>query len=452
MTRGTSARTRAPDGSPRIASLDVLRGLAILGILFMNINDMGGSLTASTVIPSHIGWTGIDRVTWWLREVFGTGAARCMLEMLFGVGMVILTDRAAEAADGRAVMRRYYVRNLVLVLFGLIHIFILLWPGDILHTYGIAALIAFLFRRLPPRLMLTIGLIAATSQLFIAGYDALQTHAGFAAHARQQAGAPLDAAGRAAASRFAKGRRHHALTLAETTARVAVEDRARSAASGSFGSWAKSAWGSILDLEAQGFELLWIWEAVSTMLIGAALYRWGVIQGARSRRFYALLAVVGLGFGIACRAIGASDAIRANGDGSIGWPTGEYARLAITLGYIGIVHLALGTALGARLLSPFVAAGRTALSLYIGQSLIGLWLLYPPFALGLYGTQGWLSLMLTAIVINALLLLVANLYLRRFKIGPVEWAWRSLIEWRRLPFRLAGKGDVPSFGQAAAKK
>ena len=132
-----------PDGAPRIAVLDILRGIAILGILFMNINDMGASLYASFDDFRHLGWSATDQVAWWLREVLANGTARCMLEMLFGAGMVILTDRAATKASGWAIMRRYYVRNLILFAFGLVHVFILLWPGDILHTYGIAALVAF---------------------------------------------------------------------------------------------------------------------------------------------------------------------------------------------------------------------------------------------------------------------------------------------------------------------
>ncbi|MCB8828522.1 hypothetical protein LJD47_26265, partial [Escherichia coli] len=97
-----------PDGAPRIAVLDMLRGVAILGILFMNINDMGGSITASGGDVRHLGWTPADQIAWLLREVLADGTARCLLEMLFGAGMLILTDRIARGAEGRwAVLRRY---------------------------------------------------------------------------------------------------------------------------------------------------------------------------------------------------------------------------------------------------------------------------------------------------------------------------------------------------------
>lgn len=107
----------------------------------------------------------------------------------------------------------------------------------------------------------------------------------------------------------------------------------------------------------------------------------------------------------------------------------------MTLGHIGLVSLLLKSAGGARLLAPFKAAGRTALTIYIGQTLICLWLLYPPFALGLYGKTGWAGLMATAFAVDALLLYAANIWVRHYRIAPVEWAWRSLVEWRRLPIR-----------------
>ena len=464
-----------PDGAPRIAVLDILRGIAILGILFMNINDMGGALFAMFGGMRHYGWSAADQVAWWLREVFANGTARCLLEMLFGVGMVILTDRAAGALasatqrPGRvrriglrlfgpgAVLRGYYARNLVLFVFGLAHIFLLMWPGDILHTYGIAAMVAFLFRRLGPKTLLFIGSIMALMQLFGASYGLYRAQQNIVQvpqlQARQAAGQKLTAEETKRIASFTEQVADRAKDKAEMAKRVAIEDRARSAATGTFASWVASAWSSMLfiwgvaDTVGSGIflEPLFIWEAAGTMLIGAALYKWGVIQGARRRAFYVRLTAIAYALGLGTRAYAAYVETRPDDYPSMIYAWSEVARLATTLGHIGAVNLLVTGVLGARLLRPFAAAGRTALSIYIAQSLICLWVLYPPFALGLYGTQGWAGWMATAVAVNALLLWGANVWVRHFDIAPVEWAWRSLVERRVLQWRKRPKPrDIPS--------
>jgi uncharacterized protein len=75
------------------------------------------------------------------------------------------------------------------------------------------------------------------------------------------------------------------------------------------------------------------------------------------------------------------------------------------------------------------------LTLYVAQTLAVSWLIFSPFGLGLYGAFGWAWLMALALAVNALLLWAANGWLRYYRIAPVEWAWRSLVEVRRLPFR-----------------
>ena len=455
MTDTSMGRATEPDGAPRIASLDVLRGLAILGILFMNINDMGASLFSSFGDPRHIGWSSADQVAWWLREVLADGTARCLLEMLFGVGMVILTDRFATQAERGAVMRRYYVRNLVLFAFGLIHIFILLWPGDILHTYGIAALVAFLFRKRSAKALLGIGLSMALLQLLGGGIGGA-----FIQHQRAEAvrmeakaatGAALTPDERKTLASVEKQRAASAQAKAVENARVAREDGWRRASTGSFATWAHSAWTSIFFLwgvsdgigGAMFLEWLFVWEAAATMLVGAALYKWGIIQGSRSRRFYVATLVVGYAIGLGGRIVAANAQMQFLPGPQLIGAFGEVMRLATTLGHVALVHLLLSSAGGARLLQPFVAAGRTALSIYVAQTILCLWILYPPFALGLYGTQGWASLMLSALAINAGLLWGANVYLRHFAIAPVEWAWRSIIAARLLPIVRGTRIDRP---------
>ena len=467
-----------PDGAPRLKGLDILRGIAILGILFMNINDMGGSLWSSFDDVRHLGWTQADQVAWWMRDILATGTARCLLEMLFGVGMVILTDRAAEAlqtsADNQdgwfrtslrvlfgdwAVMRGYYARNIVLFLFGLMHIFILLWPGDILHTYGIAALIAFLFRRLGPKALLGIGLIMALMQLFGNGYDTHEAQTRIAASTMLQAkidhGKRLTPDESKQLTTLKERDNERAKDKRDMARRVMLEDTARSAATGTFMTWAASAWGSILfiwgvaDSVGEGvfIEPLFVWEAASTMLIGAALFKWGVIQGQRSRRFYLWAMLIAYFVGLGGRAWSAYVLTIWDDYPYLIYSTSEVTRLATTLGHIAAVYLLLGTAFGAKLLRPFEAAGRTALTIYIAQTIICLWILYPPFALALYGHQGWMALMVTGVVVDAMLLVLANWYLRHFAIAPVEWAWRSIISRRVLPIgkrRKAGDNPIPS--------
>ncbi len=392
-----------PDGALRIALLDILRGLAILAILFMNISEMGGSMTANWSDIRHLGWSGADRIAWWLRTLIVEGTARALLEMLFGAGMLILTDRIAAASDSvAAVPLRYGWRNLVLWVFGMMHIVLLLWPGDILHTYAVAALLACAFRALPPRALLTVGL----------SYAAFTLATGVAAMQR-----PADT----------------------IVARAAQTDAAAVRAEDAFGHGDRLAWTAgqrRTGVERLGAdEIVFVWEAAATMLVGAALFRWGALQGGWSVRRYRWLLAGGYGVGLPLRIYAAWEATRFDGRVEIAWMWEDIARLAMTCGHVALIALAVSTAAGARALRPFVAAGRTALTLYVAQTLIVSWLVFSPFGLGLYGAFGWAWLMLLALMVDVLLLWGANLWLRHYRIAPVEWAWRSLVEWRWLSFR-----------------
>ena len=391
-----------PDGAPRIALLDILRGVAILAILFMNVSEMGASMTANWSDIRHIGWSGADQVAWWIRTLLVEGTARALLEMLFGAGMLILTERiAATSADVIAVPLRYGWRNIVLWAFGIVHMVLLLWPGDILHTYAVAALLACVFRGLPPRALLMVGFSYAAFTL-VTGAMVVQ------------------------APRYPQTAR-----IAADTAAVARED--------AFGHGDRRAWidgQRRVGLERLGAdEIVFVWEAAATMLVGAALFRWGILQGGWSRRRYRWLLAGGYGIGLPLRIVGAWEATRFDGRAEIAWVWEDAARLAMTCGHVAAIALIATTGIGAAMLRPFVAAGRTALTLYVAQTVLVSWAIFSPFGLGLYGAFGWAWLMALALVVNAVLLWGAGLWLRHYRIAPVEWVWRSLVEVRRLPFR-----------------
>lgn len=436
-----------PDGAPRLATLDILRGIAILAILFMNINGMGGSFHAFFGDVRHYGWTAADQASWWVREVLANGTARALLEMLFGAGMVILTDRAATHMSKWQVFRSYAWRNIVLIAFGLIHVFVLLWPGDILHTYGIAALVAALFRRFRPRWLIVFGLLLSMFMLLGGGAGItvarMQERQATELRVKRDAGQSLTTIEAKTLGDADKAAGERAKRKAEDKQRVVAEDQARQ---GTAGQWVRSAWDSFFFIQAMFLEILFVWEAASTMLIGAALYKLGILQGARSMSFYAKLTVISYATALPLRALFAYDLTRFDGSTGLSQATSELARLAMTVGHVGLINMALASVVGSRLLKPFEAAGRTALTIYILQTLICVFILYPPWGLGLYGQQGWASFMLTALAVNALLLWWANWWVKDHAIAPVEWAWRSAVAGRRLPFRLRaheGRGGEP---------
>ncbi len=442
----TIATTAAePDGAPRIASLDVLRGIAILGILFMNIDGMGASGLAGARWPLWIGdWTKLDQIVWFTRQVFPDGTARCLLELLFGAGMVILTGRAADNVGGWRAMRAYYWRNIVLFGFGMVHVFGLLWYGDILHMYALCALVVFPLRNLPAKWLIALGLVFATASAVVSipriySIDVENERLADVAEHRA-AGQALSRTERKAV----RSNRDWHRSIRQDRFAVAREDRNRTT---NFARWQMQQIRTYTDRIPTDWSrvLWWFGEATCTMLIGAGLFKLGILQGQRKRSFYVWMLVTGYLVGGAIRGIGAWQTIQFDDSVSFAWSLREFGRLAMTLGHVGLLSLLLSTVHGSALLKPFAAAGRTALTIYICQTLICLWLLYPPFALGLYGTQGWAALMATAVVIDAVLLIAANIWVRHFTIAPVEWLWRSIAALRPLPF---GRVHAPPPRQA----
>lgn len=416
-------------GRSRIDVLDVLRGIAILGIFFMNIPTM------ATAAAERFGdgWSSADYTAFSFVFVLGEGTQRGLLELLFGAGAMILTARAMAPDGSVAVADLFYRRNLWLLGFGLVDVFGMLWVGDILHIYALAALLLFPFRRLAPRWLIAIGLLFAgyttASQLpryldarqFVAELTTARQH--LAAHQS------LTAVDR---KTLADEKKFHARYRPDRQA-IAKEERERGTSPLSY---ARSIWAKWVAWETLPSLVSNVAEAFCTMLIGMALWKWRVIQGGRMARFYAVMTIVAYGIGLTFR-LGDLPAIIAMRQGpKLIWLIEEVARLAVTLGHVGLVNLLLKTAGGRRLLAPFKAAGRTAFSLYFLTSFIGVWVLFAPWGPGLWNHVGWARMVGIAAAVDVLLLLAANIWVRFFANGPLEWLWRSLSYGRRQPFRV----------------
>lgn len=424
--------------SERIDVLDILRGIAILGIFYMNVPFMGGAVELIFNDIRSIGWTPADAAVWTAIEIGWEGTQRGLLSMLFGAGMLVLTAKAMTPDGPVAVADLYYRRNFWLLAFGVFDIFVLLWVGDILLVYALAALFIFPFRTLAPKWLVAIGLLFALFTAVSGSLDYAERRALIADVAAVQdkieARQPITVADRKVQAEWQKKLDRFKIDKDEQK-RVDAERKAHAPGAGWY-AYASYYWGVWLnDLAAKGEVVLWIFEAFCAMLIGAALWKWRIIQGGRSARFYLIMVLATYGPGLALRAVGAAEVQTFAPMPKTIWITDEFARLAVSLGHVALVNLAIKSALGARIFAPFKAAGRTAFSLYFMQQLIGLYILFAPFGVGLWGRYGWADFALIATAVVVAQLILANIWMRFFQAGPLEWLWRSLAYLKWQPFR-----------------
>lgn len=437
MALGVDTQLAPVQGRARVDVLDILRGLAILGIFFMNIPFEGQTALAAFGKPQLIGWATLDQWSWAFVRVALEGTQRGVLEILFGCGLMVLAARAMRPDGPVAIADLYWRRNLWLLGFGLLDIFVFLWTGDILHIYALAALFLFPFRLLGPRVLLALGLLYALCMV-ASGVPRYVERAQLVAAApaiekKVAAHQPLTKAEQATRQEWQKLLERRATGGEEARQVRAME---KQGLSGSFAAYAGMYIGFYLEFMYPQLAL-GIAEAFCMMLIGIALWKWRVVQGGRSSRFYAWLLLGCYVPGLVARAMGAHQQLSPVPIAQIFWIVDEPARILVSIGHVALVNLVVRSAAGQAILAPFKAAGRTAFSLYFLQQFIAIYILFAPWGLGLWGKLSWAGLYGVALAVLVLEVVLANLWLRAFAMGPMEWAWRSLAYARRQPFRRA---------------
>lgn len=422
-------------GKARIDVLDILRGLAILGIYFMNVPFEAAPTQLQFLDIRLLGWTPADQNAWVAIQLALEGTQRCMLEFLFGAGMMVMAARAMEPDGPVAIADLHLRRNFWLLGFGLFDIFVNLWVGDILSIYAIAALFLFPFRRMKPRALVAIGLAFAVLTAVLGASSYLERSALIdrvsTAHQHQAAHQPLTKIDAKALADWQKKLDVHKVTP-EIQKKIDAELKAHR---GGVMDYAQFYWNVWLEFFwVGGFAPLTVLEAWCAMLIGIALWKWGIIQGQRSSAFYAGLAIAAYGVGLSIRWIGVTEILSFQPIPKTIWITAEFGRLAVGLGHVALINLAVRTRFGWALLTPLRAAGRTAFSIYFLQQILSLHFLFAPYGLNLWGNHGWADLALIAAVMWVGMLALANLWMRFFVSGPLEWLWRSLAYLRWQPF------------------
>ncbi len=401
----------APVSTPeRIRSLDVLRGFALLGILLMNVQSMS-MIEAAYFNPTAYGdLEGINRAVWAFCHVFADQKFMALFSMLFGAGVVVFASRAE--AKGHRPAGLHYRRTLWLILFGLLHAY-LLWYGDILFTYGVCALLVYAFRRLPAWALLLLGLVCLA---FCSGFYVLLGLS--VPHWPPEQLAQMNDS-----------------MWTPNAELVAAEVEAYR---GGFGEQMGHRGLAALLMQTQAFFFYLGWRAAGLMFIGMAFYKWRILSALRSNALYAVMAAVGFGVGVPVISYGAVQHFRHEWTFEYSFFLGAqfnfWGSVFVTCGYVGALLLALRRLPNLRLWTPLAAVGRMAFTNYILQTVLVTFVFYG-HGFGLFGRVERIGQLGVVLVVWVLQLVLSTLWMSRYRFGPLEWLWRSLTYWRLQPLR-----------------
>jgi len=403
----------------RIATLDIVRGIAVMGILAMNIVAFAMPFQAYMNPIAYGMESGADLASWAFSFVFIDGKMRGLFSFLFGASTLMVIERAR--ASGLSPARVHYARMFWLLVFGLIH-FYFIWFGDILSLYALVGLVLFLFRGLSVRALIFSGIAFVVVQSLIFG--GIGASAVFLSQAATQPGATAE---------MVEGWR----SMQEGFAPLAGQELA--AKLGMFhGPYAGLVHHRLIENGIEPFTgvLLFGWETLGYMLFGMAALKSGFFRGEWPVARYKKVALIGFGIGVPVYAVLAWLLIRSNFSiemifAIVMGATTPFRPVMIVAIAALIVIL---TRNGGALVDRIAAAGRAAFTNYLGTSILMTSFFYG-YGLGFYGTMSRIELWLVVTAMWALMLLWSKPWLDRFQYGPFEWLWRSLARMELQPMR-----------------
>ncbi len=369
----------------RSTALDALRGLTLLGVLLSNeLTEFRITHFQQYVAPAATG----SRVASQLFSLGVSSSAFAVFAFLFGLGLAAQEERTRGAGHGWMTARRL----VALLGLGVMHM-LLVWNGDILTEYALVAIVATPLLRLPTRVLALIGIACVALHLSPLPYPA-----------SFESAAEL---------------RHHVAEASRVYAR---------------GTFTQIQWYRLR--EVPHVLPLLVWSAPRTLglyLFGACAWRARLFasRGASSRSLLTTTLV--------CGSVGALAVLFA----STCSPSGLLQVLSSGLGPLALAAGEVGTVLllfrnrasaPARALGWLAPLGRTALTAYLAQSVV-LGIVFYGYGLGAMGRISVGGAVFVALAIYTAQAALAVRWLRSFRFGPAEWAWRSITYARRLPLR-----------------
>lgn len=418
----------------RIVILDSLRGIAIMGILLMNIAGMGLPFYND---PSVLDEKGINHTSWYLMTWFADGTQRALFSILFGAGIILFVTNQEKKVTGLLPADVFFRRQLWLVFFGLFNIYILLWSGDILFDYGCYGLAMFVFRNWSPKKLM---IAAAVCMLLMIAREnrnlyqdkkiiyrgeriaAMDTSVNkLTLLQKEDLGAMTDFKERASLQKK-KERAEKAITKVTNDHRWVYEFRTS----------------RYLD-NFMNYFYFSLWDVLQFMFLGMAFFKNGILLGKAKTRVYLLMCVVGLGVGLSLAYLRtqyfiASDYNWFNYANDVPFELYNLDRTFRTFGLFGAIMLLYKSGVFKWFFSMLRPAGQMAFTNYLMQSIIAL-IFFSGIGFAFYSQLERYQLYMLVVAIWFFQIIFSALWLRYYRFGPFEWLWRSLTYWKFQPMR-----------------
>ena len=418
----------------RIRIIDIVRGIAVLGIFTINIVDMG--YPEDLVLAFHLTdpdkgwnyWTGLGS------ETLFAGKMRGLFTLLFGVSAVLFIEKLGRRYDAPTVAGIYYRRLLWLLVFGLLNGYVFLWWGDVLFKYALLGMLLYAFRQA------SLGVLTAAVLACLAVLT-LQPLADYRETADLQQDAMALQAQQESGRRLGLDDRDVIADWRDTRDELwpdydLIEDEMETK-QGRYGEIFRYNATYVLEEYTTIFYQEDLWDMMPYMLLGIMLFRLGFFDERTKQGVHIAIALVGIGTGLATHAwinLGLQDNPLDPVNSLYYRIFFDLGRLPFVLGYLSLIIFVFRMAIFRRIGDGMSATGRMALSNYLMQSILAAFLFYG-FGLAQFHPLNRLDLAMVTVVFWILQIGFSVFWMRRFHYGPFEWLWRSLTYWHIQPLR-----------------
>ena len=431
-TAGASVNTGPVAEKERIRSIDTLRGLALLGILLLNIITFANPFAAYFDPRVDGADSGLNLAVAMAVDIWFEGSFRAIFSMLFGAGLLIFIDK--PSVDANVTKSLYYRRTILLVGFGLFNSYFLLWAGDILYAYGMTGLLLYFFRDFPAR---KLAQFAALIFLLLSLLHTGQHINGRAIYAEYQTVASLPADSEISADQQQILDTWDLFQRQQFAAPDQITGEIEARQGSYISNFLVTAEINIV-FQSVVFLINNLWDAGAMMLLGMAFMKWKILDASRSMSFYLKMTAIGFGVGLTINTWEVVTYVSSGFEpfwAATARPSYDVGRMAMAFGYIGLVMIICKLGILVWLRYALARVGQMALTNYLSQSLICN-IIFMGFGFGLFAQLERVEIYYVVFGVWVFQILFSIYWLKHYRFGPAEWLWRSLTYKKKQPLKI----------------